>query len=62
MKEIGREVGPASVEVFSRQLFRPRSWGAMAESETYAHLEHLRVASDAECRRDEKGRLIYETG
>ena len=25
-----------------RVLFRERSWGEMAESETYAHLEHLR--------------------
>jgi hypothetical protein len=27
---------------FMKVLFRERSWGAMAESETYAHLEHLR--------------------
>jgi glyoxylase-like metal-dependent hydrolase (beta-lactamase superfamily II) len=27
---------------FMRVLFRERSWGDMAESETYAHLEHLR--------------------
>ena len=33
----------------------------MAESETYAHLEHLRIAGDAE-RRTEDGRLIYVTG
>ncbi len=25
-----------------RVLFKERSWGEMAESETYAHLEHLR--------------------
>jgi hypothetical protein len=28
-------------------LFSPRAWGSMAESETYAHLEHLRIAGDA---------------
>ena len=31
-----------SVADFMRVLFRERSWGEMAESETYAHLEHLR--------------------
>ena len=31
-----------TVEDFMRVLFRERSWGEMAESETYAHLEHLR--------------------
>jgi glyoxylase-like metal-dependent hydrolase (beta-lactamase superfamily II) len=31
-----------SVEELSHALFRPAHWGYMAESETYAHLEHLR--------------------
>lgn len=31
-----------TVADFMRVLFRERSWGEMAESETYAHLEHLR--------------------
>ncbi|MFV0308302.1 MAG: MBL fold metallo-hydrolase [Desertimonas sp.] len=31
-----------TVNDFMRVLFRERSWGEMAESETYAHLEHLR--------------------
>jgi glyoxylase-like metal-dependent hydrolase (beta-lactamase superfamily II) len=31
-----------TVDEFMRVLFRERSWGEMAESETYAHLEHLR--------------------
>ena len=62
VKAIGRDLGPATVRAYSRRLFKPRSWGAMAESETYAHLEHLRVAGDAESRRDDQDRLIYETG
>ncbi|NNL64820.1 MAG: MBL fold metallo-hydrolase [Myxococcales bacterium] len=62
VKEIGRELGPAAVSEFSKRLFKPRSWGAMAESETYAHLEHLRVAGDAAARRGPDGKLIYETG
>ncbi len=42
-----------TVRDFMRVLFRERSWGDMAESETYAHLEHLRelgelIRSDAD--------------
>lgn len=37
------ELGPASVETLSHRVFDPRVWGQMAESETYAHLEHLRL-------------------
>jgi glyoxylase-like metal-dependent hydrolase (beta-lactamase superfamily II) len=39
--------GEASVPTLMRELFRERSWGPMAESETYAHLEHLRLAGEA---------------
>ena len=38
---------PASVMEFSTHLFKPRSLGPMADSETYAHLEHLRIAGEA---------------
>ena len=62
VKKIGRALGPATVEAFSQRLFQPRSWGAMAESETYAHLEHLRIAGEAERHRDADGMYIYETG
>ena len=43
-----------------KRLFRERSWGEMAESETYAHLEHLRLEGMAEAHRDDKGRLVYD--
>ncbi len=62
VKAIGRELGPSTVEAYTQLLFKPRSWGAMAESETYAHLEHLRLAGDAERSADREGRYIYETG
>jgi glyoxylase-like metal-dependent hydrolase (beta-lactamase superfamily II) len=62
VKHIGRELGPATVQAFSQRLFHPRSWGEMAESETYAHLEHLRLAGAAACHRNAQGFLIYETG
>ena len=32
----------ATVELVTQRVFHPRAWGQMAESETYAHLEHLR--------------------
>jgi glyoxylase-like metal-dependent hydrolase (beta-lactamase superfamily II) len=61
VKRIGRELGPATVQAFSQKLFKPRSWGEMAESETYAHLEHLLHRGEASSHRDEKGFLLYET-
>jgi len=62
VREIGRELGAATVEAFSQKLFKPRSWGGMAESETYAHLEHLRHGGLAASHRDGAGMLVYETG
>ncbi len=62
IKEISSELGPATVEEISKKLFKPRSWGPMADSETFAHLEHLRLTGDAERREDKQGVLIYEAG
>jgi hypothetical protein len=60
---ISREFGqPVAVQAFSERLFKPRSWGSMAESETYAHLEHLRIKGDAERVEESDGRLLYITG
>ncbi len=50
--EIGR---PARVQELSAHLFSPRAQGAMADSETFAHLEHL-------CRTGEFERHELETG
>ena len=61
IRAISRELGPATVEDISKKLFQPRSWGAMAESETYAHLEHLRLAGNAESHREGE-KLIYTAG
>ncbi|MCD9625388.1 MBL fold metallo-hydrolase [Rhabdothermincola salaria] len=44
------EVGFAGVTRWSEELFSPRSRGQMADSETHAHLEHLRLAGRAERR------------
>ena len=42
IRAASHELPNGTVEDFMRVLFRERSWGEMAESETYAHLEHLR--------------------
>lgn len=53
------EVGWAPISRWSQELFAPRSWGPMADSETYAHLEHLRLAGKAE-RRTRDGEELGE--
>ncbi|MET0577766.1 MAG: MBL fold metallo-hydrolase [Ilumatobacteraceae bacterium] len=42
--ELGR---PGTVHELMQRLFSERAWGSMAESETYAHLEHLRLNHEA---------------
>jgi glyoxylase-like metal-dependent hydrolase (beta-lactamase superfamily II) len=63
VRQISREFGiPETVQAFSHRLFRERSWGPMAESETYAHLEHLRIAGDADRNAERDGTLRYVAG
>jgi glyoxylase-like metal-dependent hydrolase (beta-lactamase superfamily II) len=49
---------PCTVEELSHSLFRPAHWGYLAESETYAHLEHLRLVGEVE-RREVGERAVY---
>lgn len=49
----------APVEAWMKVLFKERSWGEMAASETYAHLEHLRIIGEATARRDDEGLLRF---
>ena len=60
IRVIAKDLGRADVNAFMKRLFRERSWGDMAESETYAHLEHLRLEGKAEAYRNEDRRLVYE--
>ena len=46
------------MQQLSHEVFPKRHWGVMAESETFAHLEHLVHAGEAE-RWDEDGLLMY---
>ena len=60
-RRLGRfsaRLGPASVQAISRELFQERNWGPMAESETFAHLEHMVNVGMAE-RWEEGGVLHY---
>lgn len=58
LRAAAAELGSGTVEQYSQKLFKPRSWGQMAESETYAHLEHLRATGQAASHR-EGGHLHY---
>jgi glyoxylase-like metal-dependent hydrolase (beta-lactamase superfamily II) len=58
VRAIAAALGPATVTAFSHELFRRERWGHMAESETYAHLEHLRLAGEAH-RYDGGDGLVY---
>ncbi len=56
LRDIGVEIGQQPVEAYMKLLFRERSWGNMAASETYAHLEWLRVHDGAH--RDESAGVL----
>lgn len=58
LRAAARELATGTVEDYSHKLFKPRSWGQMAESETYAHLEHLRATGEVVSRSD-RGTLHY---
>jgi glyoxylase-like metal-dependent hydrolase (beta-lactamase superfamily II) len=63
LESAARALGrPATVEELSHSLFRPERWGSMAESETYAHLEHLRLTGRAERTDPGDGVVLYELG
>jgi glyoxylase-like metal-dependent hydrolase (beta-lactamase superfamily II) len=48
LRQASLGLGPASVQQLSREVFPKRHWGVMAESETFAHLEHMAHAGVAE--------------
>lgn len=57
--EIAAELGAAPVRDYMRMLFRERSWGPLAASETFAHLEWLRLHKGA-TRTEVEGLAVYE--
>lgn len=59
LRDVSLALGPATVSDLCHEVFPQRHWGVMAESETFAHLEHLVLAGDAERWRDGQNRLVY---
>ena len=59
LRAAAAELGNAPVEAYMKELFAERAWGDMAASETFAHLEHLRVVGEADSSRDVEGLLRY---
>jgi len=47
LQDASDDIGNGTVNDYMKALFKERSWGSMAESETYAHLEHLRLLGSA---------------
>ncbi|MGI9603723.1 MAG: MBL fold metallo-hydrolase [Acidimicrobiales bacterium] len=53
------DVPAGHVSDYMKRLFKERSWGGMAESETYAHLEHLRILGEVAVTVDPDGQTTY---
>ncbi len=52
LRDASADWGWGTVPDYTRKLFPERSYGQMADSETYAHLEHLRLTGEAQVRDD----------
>lgn len=59
LRDAAGEHRDAPVQAWMKVLFKERSWGEMAASETFAHLEHLRLSGSGTARRDEDGLLRF---
>lgn len=57
IRDATQQLPDGTVNEFMQVLFSERAWGEMAESETYAHLEHLRELG--ELRRDDADGLAH---
>lgn len=60
LRESSDQLGRAPVQAYMKQLFKERSWGPMAESETFAHLEHLRYIGEVDVTRRPDDVLEYD--
>ncbi len=61
LRHAAQDISEGTVNEFMQRLFRERSWGHMAESETFAHLEHLRLLNEATTG-ERDGLLTYRIG
>ena len=46
IRSVAEELRSGTVPQYMQRLFSERAWGNMAESETFAHLEHLRLLGE----------------
>ena len=58
IRDASQQLVEGSVTDYMRVLFSERAWGDMAESETYAHLEHLKEAGELH-RASDNGLFTY---
>jgi len=56
---IAAAIGQAPVEAYMKELFSERAWGEMAQSETFAHLEHLRINNEIRREINDEGEFRY---
>ena len=56
---VARDRARDACSELSHEIFPERHWGVMAESETFAHLEHLVLAGEAERWDEPDRRLVY---
>lgn len=61
IRQAAQEMAGGNVVDYMRVLFRERSWGTMAESEAFAHLEHLRTLGELSRSTDELGFMYYRS-
>jgi hypothetical protein len=60
LRQASIALGPATVPQLCHEVFPERHWGHMAESETFAHLEHLVSEGGADRTRRPDGVLVYQ--
>ncbi len=58
VRNVMRASGPMTIESLARELFPKRRWGFMAESETFAHIEHLRFLGEID-RLEIGGKIVF---
>ncbi len=59
LRAASADLAGAPVEAYMKVLFSERAWGGMAASETFAHLEHLRMIGEATSHRTPSDVLCY---
>ena len=59
IRQTAQQLVGGSVTDYMRVLFSERAWGDMAESETFAHLEHLKELGEL-VRESENGLMSYQ--